>query len=211
MRSRAIGALLLLLLIFPVSAQAKPPHVLAKAWALVDGRTGEVLTSHAGNERRLIASTTKLMTAYVAMKDLPLGKIVTAQPYEYEYGESVMGLQAGEKISVRDLLYGLIMLSAGDAANTLAIDAAGSVKKFVKQMNRYAAALGLTNTHYANPVGLDAKKNYSSALDLAALTEELLKIPAFALSGSSVLTGSPPLPTKRYAPMDTRPRIGGLI
>ena len=72
------------------------------------------------------------------------------------------------------------MLSAGDAAHTLAIEAAGTVKKFVGQMNRYAAALGLTNTHYANPIGLDSPTNYSSALDLAALTEELLKIPAFA-------------------------------
>ena len=139
-----------------------------------------MLTSHAGEERRLIASTTKLMTAYVAMKDLPLSKIVSAQPYEYEYGESVMGLRPGQRISVDDLLYGLILLSAGDAAHTLAIDSAGSVKKFVGQMNRYAAALGLTNTHYENPVGLDAKGNYSSALDLATLTEELEKIPAFA-------------------------------
>jgi D-alanyl-D-alanine carboxypeptidase (penicillin-binding protein 5/6) len=160
--------------------QAKAPQVLAKSWALIDGRTGEVLTSHAGDERRLIASTTKLMTAYVAMKDLPLGKIVRAQPYEYEFGESVMGLIPGQRISVRDLLYGLILLSAGDAAHTLAVDAAGTQKKFVAQMNRYAAALGLTNTHYANPVGLDQKGNYSSALDLAALTEELEKIPAFA-------------------------------
>jgi D-alanyl-D-alanine carboxypeptidase (penicillin-binding protein 5/6) len=158
----------------------KGPQVLAKSWALIDGRTGEVLTSHAGNERRLIASTTKLMTAYVAMKELPLAKIVKAQPYEYEFGESVMGLQAGEKISVHDLLYGLILLSAGDAAHTLAVDAAGTQKKFVAQMNRYAAALGLTNTHYANPVGLDQKGNYSSALDLAALTAELERIPAFA-------------------------------
>ncbi len=156
------------------------PQVLAKAWALVDGRTGEVLTSHAGNERRLIASTTKLMTAYVAMKDLPLKKIVVAQPYEYEYGESVMGLRPGQRISVRDLLCGLILLSAGDAANTLAIEAAGTVKKFVGQMNRHAAALGLTNTHYENPIGLDSPSNYSSALDLATLTEELLRIPAFA-------------------------------
>jgi D-alanyl-D-alanine carboxypeptidase len=181
-RRRRLGALLavLLALAFCATAQAKEPRVLAKSWALIDGRTGEVLTSHAGNERRLIASTTKLMTAYVAMHDLPLDKIVRAQPYEYEYGESVMGLRAGEKVSVRDLLYGLIMLSAGDAANTLAIDSAGSVKKFVAEMNRHAAALGLTKTHYANPVGLDAKKNYSSALDLAALTEELLKDPAFA-------------------------------
>jgi D-alanyl-D-alanine carboxypeptidase (penicillin-binding protein 5/6) len=181
-RRRRVGVLLAVLLALTLcgSAQAKPPRVLAKSWALIDGRTGEVLTSHAGDERRLIASTTKLMTAYVAMKDLPLGKIVRAQPYEYEFGESVMGLVPGQKISVRDLLYGLILLSAGDAAHTLAIDAAGSVKKFVAQMNRYAAALGLTNTHYANPVGLDQKGNYSSALDLAALTEELEKIPAFA-------------------------------
>jgi serine-type D-Ala-D-Ala carboxypeptidase (penicillin-binding protein 5/6) len=182
MRLRAIGALLLLLLlpVFSASAEAKPPHVLAKAWALVDGRTGEVLTSHAGNERRLIASTTKLMTAYVAMKDLPLKKIVRAQPFEYEYGDSVMGLRPGQRISVHDLLRGLIMLSAGDAAHTLAIESAGTVKKFVGQMNRYAAALGLTNTHYENPIGLNSPTNYSSALDLAALTEELLRIPAFA-------------------------------
>ena len=193
MTRRRIGALLgvLLALICCGGAQAAGQHgsqghrstgpqVLAKSWALVDGRTGDVLTSHAGNERRLVASTTKLMTAYVAMKDLPLSKIVTAQPYEYEYGESVMGLRAGEKISVRDLLYGLILLSAGDAAHTLAVAAAGSQKKFVAQMNRYAAALGLTNTHYANPVGLDQKGNYSSALDLATLTLELEKNPAFA-------------------------------
>jgi D-alanyl-D-alanine carboxypeptidase (penicillin-binding protein 5/6) len=160
--------------------RAPGPHVLAKSWALVDGRTGEVLTSHAGNERRLIASTTKLMTAYVAMKDLPLKKIVHAQPFEYEFGDSVMGLRPGQRISVHDLLRGLIMLSAGDAAHTLAIESAGTVKKFVGQMNRYAAALGLTNTHYENPIGLNSPRNYSSALDLATLTEELLRIPAFA-------------------------------
>jgi D-alanyl-D-alanine carboxypeptidase len=159
---------------------AKGPHVLAKAWALVDGRTGEVLTSHAGNEKRLVASTTKLMTAYVAMKDLPLKKIVHAQPFSYELGDSVMGLRPGQRISVHDLLRGLIMLSAGDAAHTLAIEAAGTVKRFVGQMNRYAAAMGLTNTHYENPIGHNSPTNYSSALDLATLTRELLKIRAFA-------------------------------
>ncbi len=194
MSRRRIGAILAVLLgvlvVAGAAGGAKPkqgakhrapgPHVLAKAWALVDGKTGEVLTSHAGNERRLVASTTKLMTAYVAMKDLPLKKIVHAQPFSYEIGDSVMGLRPGQRISVHDLLRGLIMLSAGDAAHTLAIEAAGSVKKFVVQMNRYAAALGLTNTHYENPIGLNSPTNYSSALDLATLTEELLKIPAFA-------------------------------
>jgi len=198
MSRRRIGALLAVLLgvlvVAGAAGGAKPkegdtkgaehrapgPHVLAKAWALVDGRTGEVLTSHAGNERRLVASTTKLMTAYVAIKDLPLKKIVHAQPFSYEIGDSVMGLRPGQRISVHDLLRGLIMLSAGDAAHTLAIEAAGTVKKFVRQMNGYAAAMGLTNTRYENPIGLNSPTNYSSALDLATLTEELLRIPAFA-------------------------------
>jgi D-alanyl-D-alanine carboxypeptidase (penicillin-binding protein 5/6) len=195
-RRRRVGVLLAVLLgalAFGATAGAAPsqgkgshkhrspgPQVLAKSWALIDARTGEVLTSHAGDERLLVASTTKLMTAYVAIKDLPLGKIVRAQPFEYEYGDSVMGLRPGQRISVHDLLRGLIMLSAGDAAHTLAIEAAGTVKKFVDQMNRYAAALGLTDTHYENPIGLNSPTNYSSALDLATLTEELLKIPAFA-------------------------------
>jgi D-alanyl-D-alanine carboxypeptidase (penicillin-binding protein 5/6) len=170
-----------------LAAPAKPskhptpgPPVLARSWGLIDGRTGEVLTSHAGNRRLPIASTTKLMTAYVAMKDMPLGKLVRAARYEAEFGESVMGLRVGQRISVRDLLYGLILRSAGDAAHTLALRAAGSIPKFVDQMNRYAAALGLSNTHYANPVGLDQKGNYSSALDLMTLTRHLLAIPAFA-------------------------------
>jgi serine-type D-Ala-D-Ala carboxypeptidase (penicillin-binding protein 5/6) len=197
---RRIGALFLVLLVALATAasasgaeapagkakhhkHAAPPpgpHVLAKAWALIDARTGDVLTSHAGNERRLIASTTKLMTAYVAMKDLPLNKIVRAQPFSYEIGDSVMGLRPGQRISVHDLLRGLIMLSAGDAAHTLAIESAGTVTKFVDQMNRYAAAMGLTNTHYQNPIGLNSPTNYSSALDLATLTAELLKIKPFA-------------------------------
>jgi serine-type D-Ala-D-Ala carboxypeptidase (penicillin-binding protein 5/6) len=184
---RRIGALLLVLLALvycaPAAAakhHAKGPHIYAKAWALVDARTGEVLTSHAGNERRLVASTTKLMTAYVAMKDLPLNKIVHARPFSYEIGDSVMGLRPGQRISVHDLLRGLIMLSAGDAAHTLALESAGTVKKFVGQMNRYAAAMGLTNTQYQNPIGLNSPTNYSSAFDLATLTAELLKIPAFA-------------------------------
>ncbi|HVD86073.1 MAG TPA: D-alanyl-D-alanine carboxypeptidase family protein [Solirubrobacterales bacterium] len=161
-------------------SQQPGPRVQARAWGVVDGRTGDVLVSHAGNEELPIASTTKLMTAYVALRDLPLEKMVRAQPYEAEYGESLMGLRAGQRISVRDLLYGLILRSGNDAAHTLAIAAAGSEERFVAQMNRYAAALGLSHSHYANPVGLDDKENYSSAFDLMTLTQRLLREPAFA-------------------------------
>jgi D-alanyl-D-alanine carboxypeptidase (penicillin-binding protein 5/6) len=164
----------------PAPKQPGGLEVQGRAWALIDARNGDVLISHAGRRHLPIASTTKLMTAYVALKDLPLGKIVTAAPYHPEYGESLMGLKAGETVSVRDLLYGLILLSGNDAAHTLALAAADSQPRFVAQMNRYAAALGLADTHYANPVGLDQKGNYSSALDLATLTRHLLRIPAFA-------------------------------
>ncbi len=195
MRARRHGATLLLAvlgcLLLPALAAAAPrypqkepqggaPHLQARAWGLIDARSGDVLTSHALGKSLPIASTTKLMTAYVAMKDLPLAKIVRAQPYEPEYGESLMGLRPGQRISVRDLLYGLILRSGNDAAHTLAIDAAGSERRFVAQMNRYAAALGLSHTHYANPVGLDQKGNYSSAGDLMTLTQHLLREPAFA-------------------------------
>ncbi len=157
-----------------------PPRLESRSWGLIDARSGDVLTSRALNKALPIASTTKLMTAYVAMKDMPLDRVVRAQPYSPEYGESLMGLRVGQRISVRDLLYGLILRSGNDAAHTLAIDAAGTEKRFVAQMNRYAAALGLSHTHYANPVGLDQKGNYSSAADLMALTRRLLAIPAFA-------------------------------
>ncbi|HET8567090.1 MAG TPA: D-alanyl-D-alanine carboxypeptidase family protein [Solirubrobacterales bacterium] len=185
MRGWRHGAVLLLAilaaLLLPAAAVASPPQLQqSRAWGLIDARNGDVLTSHALDKALPIASTTKLMTAYVAIKDLPLGKIVRAQPYEPEYGESLMGLRTGQRISVRDLLYGLILRSGNDAAHTLAIDAAGSERRFVAQMNRYAAALGLSHTHYANPVGLDQKGNYSSALDLMTLTRRLLAIPAFA-------------------------------
>jgi D-alanyl-D-alanine carboxypeptidase len=143
----------------PADHEQPGPRLAARSWGVVDARSGDVLTSHAGNRELPIASTTKLMTAYVAMSDLPLDRIVRAQPYQAEYGESLMGLRAGERISVRDLLYGLILRSGNDAAHTLAIAAAGSERRFVAEMNRYAAALGLSHTHYANPVGLDEKGN----------------------------------------------------
>ena len=184
MSRRRNGAALLLALLgcllLPAVAAAAAPQLQSRSWGVIDARSGDVLASHALDEQLPIASTTKLMTAYVAMKEMPLDKIVRAAPYDAEYGESLMGLRAGQRISVRDLLYGLILLSGNDAAHTLAIAAAGSEDRFVARMNRYAAALGLSHTHYANPIGLDEKGNYSSAGDLMTLTRRLLREPAFA-------------------------------
>ncbi len=147
---------------------------------MIDARTGETVVSHAAAERLPIASTTKLMTAYLAMRELPESKRVRAAPYAAIPGESLLGLSAGEPISVRDLLYGLILRSGNDAAETLAVAAAGSEPRFVRRMNLGAAALGLADTHYANPIGLDEAGNFSSARDLVALSRRLLEIPRFA-------------------------------
>lgn len=167
------------------AAAAKPPQLEARAWALIDARSGEVLASHAASRELPVASATKLMTAYVVLHELPLGRIVRAAPYEAEYGESLLGLRPGQRISVRDLLSGLILRSGNDAAYDLARAAAGSERRFVSQMNRYAAALGLADTHYANPIGFDQPGNHSSAADLATLTRRLLAIPAFARIAAS--------------------------
>ncbi|HUC07961.1 MAG TPA: D-alanyl-D-alanine carboxypeptidase family protein [Solirubrobacterales bacterium] len=183
MRRRLAGAFLaaiLLVLALPAASVAEGPAVDARAWALIDARSGDVLVSHAGARHLPIASTTKLMTAYVALRELPLDRIVRAAPYEAEYGESLLELRPGQRISVRDLLYGLILRSGNDAAYDLALAAASTEQRFVAEMNRYAAAIGLADTHYANPVGLDQRGNYSSAGDLATLARRLLRNRAFA-------------------------------
>jgi D-alanyl-D-alanine carboxypeptidase (penicillin-binding protein 5/6) len=186
---RALATLLAVLFATALAAPAAPaaqrPDLDARAWALIDARNGDVLVSHALSRRLPVASTTKLMTAYVALKELPLRKMVRAAPYVPIYGESLLNLRPGQAISVRDLLYGLILRSGNDAAYDLARAAAGSERRFVRQMNRYAAALGLADTHYANPIGLDQRGNYSSAYDLAALSRRLLRIPVFARIAAS--------------------------
>lgn len=159
---------------------AAPPQLDARAWILVDPRDGAVLAAHAANKPRAIASATKLMTAYVALKRLKPSRTLRAAPYTAGAAESLLGLRAGERMRVRDLLYGLILASGNDAAATLANGAAGSVPRFVEQMNRQAAALGLENTSFTNPVGLDAPGNYSSAADLAELASEALENELFA-------------------------------
>lgn len=187
MSRRLLAALLAAasLLAAPAAAGAEPPQLAARAWALIDARSGEVLASHAARRRLPIASTTKLMTAYVALRELPLDRVVRAAPYDPIYGESLLELRPGQRVSVRDLLCGLILRSGNDAAYDLALAAAGSEAAFVREMNLRVAALGLPDTHFANPIGLDQVGNYSSALDLTVLTRRLLGEPAFAKIAAS--------------------------
>jgi serine-type D-Ala-D-Ala carboxypeptidase (penicillin-binding protein 5/6) len=161
------------------SAAAAPPEIPARAWVLVDASDGTTLAAQSANTRAPVASATKLMTAYAARRDLPLKKRVVAPPYQALAAESLVGLRAGERITVRDLLYGLILASGNDAAVALADAAAHSQERFVAEMNRDAQRLGLSDTNYANPIGLDQPGNYSSARDLVRLATELREDPFF--------------------------------
>jgi serine-type D-Ala-D-Ala carboxypeptidase (penicillin-binding protein 5/6) len=137
--------------------------------------TDTVLYSHDAEERRAIASTTKMMTAYVAITHASSGRVLTVQPYTPAPGETVAGLVPGQRLTVRDLLKAMLLPSGGDAAHTLAVDLAGSTARFVDWMNNAARRLRLGATHYATPVGLDTPGNYSTAEDLARLAMVLMR------------------------------------
>ena len=150
-----------------------PPTLSAQSAILIEESTGEVVYERAADKRRAIASTTKLMTALLTMERTKLSDEVTASDYVAAPIESKLSLRPGERLSVADLLRGLMLESANDAAVTLAEHVAGSRMGFVRMMNKRARALELENTHFSNPIGLDAPGNYSSAHDLARLAVTL--------------------------------------
>jgi D-alanyl-D-alanine carboxypeptidase (penicillin-binding protein 5/6) len=154
---------------FAQAAASRPSLRSAAAAILVEPSTGDIILSKHADQRRAIASTTKMMTALVTLERASLDDILTASNYRPAPVESQIGLRAGERMSVRDLLRGLLLASGNDAAMTLAVRIGGSRDGFVRLMNQKARAIGLANTHFATPVGLDAAGNYSTASDLAKL------------------------------------------
>ncbi len=148
---------------------SEPPQILAPEAILIEPATGDVIFSRHPFTQRPIASTTKMMTALVTLGHASLHRTFTAIPYAAQPAESVIGLQPGERMKVADLVRGLLVASANDAAATLAVNVAGSRKKFVGLMNAEAMKLGLHHTHYANPVGLDEPGNHSTVADLVKL------------------------------------------
>ena len=154
---------------------APPPQVSAKSAALLDGTTGECLYEKNGDQRALIASTTKIMTCLLVCEAGDLDRTVTVPETAAGTEGSSMYLKSGETLTRRELLYGMMLHSGNDAALTLAISISGSEAAFVRQMNRRACALNLTQTHFANPHGLDSGENYSTALDLARLAQAALQ------------------------------------
>jgi D-alanyl-D-alanine carboxypeptidase (penicillin-binding protein 5/6) len=153
----------------PAAAAPAPPAIAAGAAIVVQPDTGDIVYARNADEPLPVASTTKLMTALLTLEHAALSDVFTAVRYRAQPAESVMGLREGERLTVADLLRGLLLASANDAAFTLAHDVAGSRRAFVAMMNARAQELGLSNTHYANSIGLDQAGNYSSAADLVKL------------------------------------------
>jgi D-alanyl-D-alanine carboxypeptidase (penicillin-binding protein 5/6) len=160
-----------------VAAIAAPPVVRGEAYVVQNATTGEVLAAEDARESLPIASITKLMTALVTLERAELDDVVTVSPRTATVGESTIHLRPGERITVRDLLGGALIQSANDAANALAEHVAGSIPRFVELMNERARELGLTDTHFVNPNGLDAPGHVSSARDVTRLARVAMRKP----------------------------------
>ena len=195
-RRAVTGAVLVVLLGAAPAVHAAPPKIGAPAGIVIDAQTGERLWARNADQRRYIASTTKLMTAMIVLARTQPDQVFAAPAYNPGPGETKIGLRKGERMTVHDLLRAMMLPSANDAAFDLAVNVAGSKARFVRLMNQRAKALGLTNTHYSTPVGLDDPNNYSTANDLSHLASILMRNPVFAkvvdLPSARLRSGSHP-------------------
>ncbi len=160
-------------------AASRVPPVTARAALLADAQTGQVLLSLRADQPLPPASTTKMMTALIVLEHARPDEEVTVSA-DALIGDASMGLMAGERLTVEELLYGLLMVSGNDAAMALAEHVGGSFEAFVALMNRRAAEMGLLNTRFVNPHGLDAPGQLTSAADLLAIARAALAYDLFA-------------------------------
>ncbi len=183
-RYNIIAALLciaLIIMMLTIIASADPRiNTSARAATLFEPTTNTFLYSKCGDERLSMASTTKIMTALIAIENLELDEVVTVPRECVGIEGSSVYLEEGDKLTVRDLLYSVLLQSANDAATVLAIRIAGDIFSFAELMNKKAEELSLQNTHFENPHGLDSDEHYTTAHDLAYLAGAALENDVFA-------------------------------
>ncbi len=156
-----------------------PPQIAAKSWILMDADSGRVLVEHNADERLPPASLTKLMTAYLVERELDRGNIslddtVRVSENAWRTGGSKMFIEVNTDVTIRDLLYGIIISSGNDASVAVAEHLAGGEAPFADLMNQHATRLGLHNTSFANATGLPHPEQYSSARDMALLSQYII-------------------------------------
>ncbi len=199
-------------LVSPIHASGAEPRIDAAAWYLV-GDDGAVLARNDAGESRAVASITKLMTAVIALEQANLADVVRVRPRAPRAGESSASLRAGEQLTVAELVRALIVPSGNDAADALALHIGrGSADRFVELMNAKAAELGLADTNFENPHGLDQRGHVSSARDATTLVRYALGIPFLrdALSRqTAALPGGRTLVTTNDLLASWPPLVGG--
>ena len=158
----------------------KEPDVNSRACVVIDRKTNSVLFGKNENTKKKMASTTKIMTATIIIEKCNLTDTIEISKKAAGTGGSRLGLKTGDKITVLDLLYGLMLRSGNDAAVALAEYAGGDINGFAELMNAKALELGLTNTHFETPHGLDSTEHYTTAYELALLSNYALNNPTFA-------------------------------
>jgi len=176
---RAIAAMVIIIMFCPFAAADSPFWVDAKAAVLIEARTGRVLYAQNADEMLPMASTTKIMTALLALEQGDLSDVVIAPAEACGIPGTSIYLTEGERLSLEQLLYGLMLRSGNDAATAIAIHIAGSEQAFVDMMNDKAAELGI-DAHFVNPHGLDAEGHAASALALAMIMRSALENDDFA-------------------------------
>jgi D-alanyl-D-alanine carboxypeptidase (penicillin-binding protein 5/6) len=177
---------LILLLIWATTTSAAPriipkaPSVAAKAYILMDADSGHIITEGNSHERLAPASLTKIMTSYAIFSELRQGNItledeVTISEKAWRTGGSKMFIEVGKKIQVKDLMNGMIISSGNDASVALAEHIGGAEETFAQLMNQYAEILGMKNSHFENATGMPADNHYTSATDMAILSQALIR------------------------------------
>lgn len=161
------------------SGTAGPPTVSAKSAVLIEAETGRIITGKREHVRMPMASTTKIMTALVAIEKVPLDRVVSVSAKAVGVEGSSVYLFAGEELTMEALLYAMLLESANDAAAAIAIEIGGSIDAFADMMNEKAKELGLSDTHFKNPHGLGDEDHYTTAYDLAVIAAEALKNETF--------------------------------
>ena len=156
------------------------PTINSRAYVVIDRKSNTILVGKNENQKKKMASTTKIMTALVVIENCELSDTVEVSKKAAGTGGSRLGLKTGDKITVYDLLYGLMMRSGNDAAVCLAEHVAGSISGFAELMNKKALELGLSNTHFVTPHGLDEDEHYTTAYELAILSNYAMNNEIFA-------------------------------
>lgn len=155
------------------------PNLNVKSYILLEPATGRILSNKNSDEKRPMASTTKIMTAIIALENGDLSSKVKVSKRAASIGGSSFNLKVDEEMSLENMLYGLLICSGNDAAVAIAEHIAGNTEDFVEMMNQKAINIGAVDTHFENPHGLDSPYHYSTAEDLAKMAYYAWKIPKF--------------------------------